>query len=440
MEIKEMLTTKKWNGRFGNKADAIVLHKTLGRRAGDLPTLIDANTRQASAHYWVGRSGEVIRIVREEDTSWHAGNIYQPNARGASILHTLRGAYVNPNVHTVGIEMEGLQDQTYTEAQVSAVTELVRQIQARHNIPNERIVTHQDITSYKQENAEGYYQEVARRLKTTDMIKNTTNKIPVLFERKEQAKDAAQVTKAIQHAREYFPNDVVFLDKPGPYAIFIRVTSGPTASGFMQVPGDGPTIRRHHGGLVAGSSKISIPGGGYLNAGKIDDILIHEINHALMDELIGSAIHGDVQNGFAYKREDGSVAGHLPREEEKVAEKIFDNAFNPAKHFINLYVPEGTQNNMPDIIARFLVVPGTSDQFLELGGNVRRVTEGDSKAEILDLLSALMIDPNPKPTTPEYLATLAKGEEIKDYPSRELHDMVKGMLPRLEDIYGKNIG
>nr|DAL59934.1 MAG TPA_asm: N acetylmuramoyl L alanine amidase endolysin [Caudoviricetes sp.] len=72
-------------GRAGHRIEFIVLH----HNAGNLSARDCWNTwqtRQASAHYQVDAAGAVWRLVNDQDTAWHAGDL-TANQRSIGIEH-----------------------------------------------------------------------------------------------------------------------------------------------------------------------------------------------------------------------------------------------------------------------------------------------------------------------------------------------------------------
>lgn len=61
-------------GRAGHRVEYIVLHHNAGNLSGrDCWNVWQ--TRQASAHYQVDANGAVWRLVNDQDTAWHAGDL-----------------------------------------------------------------------------------------------------------------------------------------------------------------------------------------------------------------------------------------------------------------------------------------------------------------------------------------------------------------------------
>jgi N-acetyl-anhydromuramyl-L-alanine amidase AmpD len=121
------------NRRPGRRADIshIVLHVMDGTLAGT-DAWFSNPASQVSAHYGIGRKGELRRYVREEDEAWHAGRILNPSVR----LRTgPAGAPLNPNAYTIGIELEGWAREEPTLAQYYTLALLLQDISRRRAVP-----------------------------------------------------------------------------------------------------------------------------------------------------------------------------------------------------------------------------------------------------------------------------------------------------------------
>jgi len=139
-------------GRNGKKIIAIVNHITAGLHPGTLSWMRNPQA-QASAHYLVTRAGEIFQMVKDEDTSWHAGVVNRPN------WPLYDGS--NPNRYTIGIEHEGYQQQggdgNLTEKQYQATLWLHQQLIAKHkiSITKDHIIGHYRIDSVNRPNCPG---------------------------------------------------------------------------------------------------------------------------------------------------------------------------------------------------------------------------------------------------------------------------------------------
>lgn len=143
MNIIQKISSNFWAGRKGYKPEAIVIHIMDGTLVGTDSWFNDPAS-QVSAHYGIGKSGEVHQYVKEEDTAWHAGRIDTPTWK-------LIKLGINPNVYTIGIEHEGRPDDVWTDAMKQSSASLIREICQRWQIPVDRnhIVGHFEIYSKK---------------------------------------------------------------------------------------------------------------------------------------------------------------------------------------------------------------------------------------------------------------------------------------------------
>ena len=90
---------------------------------------------RVSAHFLIRRDGEVIQFVPTNKNAWHAG------------VSTWRGRE-KCNDFSIGIELEGTDTHVYTEAQYSALSQLIRACRQAHlEIEPDAIVGHSDVAS-----------------------------------------------------------------------------------------------------------------------------------------------------------------------------------------------------------------------------------------------------------------------------------------------------
>ncbi|MBO9542765.1 N-acetylmuramoyl-L-alanine amidase [bacterium] len=122
----------------GVPIDMIVIHDT------ETPGVKDAKTiwrhfanpnSQVSAHYIIGKAGEIVQCVPDHLRAWHTGESYY---QGQDHL----------NDRSIGIELVNAQtgSDPFTNAQYRSLIQLVAYLVATHNIPLERVVGHKDIT------------------------------------------------------------------------------------------------------------------------------------------------------------------------------------------------------------------------------------------------------------------------------------------------------
>ena len=88
---------------------------------------------QVSAHLLIRRNGELIQFVPFDKRAWHAG---KSSFEGRDCC----------NDFSIGIELEGCDDEAYQSAQYDRLVEVTRDLMAVYpGITQERIVGHSDI-------------------------------------------------------------------------------------------------------------------------------------------------------------------------------------------------------------------------------------------------------------------------------------------------------
>jgi AmpD protein len=85
---------------------------------------------KVSAHFLIRRDGAVIQFVPVERRAWHAG------------VSCWRGRE-RCNDFSVGIELEGTEEDRFTDAQYRALTDLVRRL--RSELPIRDVAAHSDV-------------------------------------------------------------------------------------------------------------------------------------------------------------------------------------------------------------------------------------------------------------------------------------------------------
>jgi hypothetical protein len=129
-------TSPNRESRHGTKIDSIVLHSTWGGFQGSVSWLSSTKS-QASAHYIIGRDGQIANMVPEEDAAWHV----RRNATGQVFPYW--------NARSIGIELvdDQMSEGWLTEEQGRKLILLVGQIIRRWDIPlnRDRIKMHYEI-------------------------------------------------------------------------------------------------------------------------------------------------------------------------------------------------------------------------------------------------------------------------------------------------------
>jgi len=115
-------------GKFGGPHIIDFFQNKLNFQAD--PWLERLRGMRVSAHFLIRRDGEIIQFVSTADRAWHAG------------VSTFQGRD-KCNDFSIGIELEGTDDQAYEIAQYDAAAQLTQTLKAHYRF--EAIVGHQHI-------------------------------------------------------------------------------------------------------------------------------------------------------------------------------------------------------------------------------------------------------------------------------------------------------
>ena len=137
MKINKLLTKTNFKKATNRKIEFLVLHY-VGATGG-----AEANCkyfekvyRGASAHYFVGHSGEIWQCVEDSNISWHCGAVTYKHK-------TCR------NSNSIGIEMcckKSGSTWYFEDKTVAATTELVKELMKKYNIPKANVIRHYDVS------------------------------------------------------------------------------------------------------------------------------------------------------------------------------------------------------------------------------------------------------------------------------------------------------
>lgn len=122
------------------RIDAIVIHDTETPGVTRAATIVNhfLNPRsEVSAHYVIGKAGEIVQCVPDELRAWHAGPSHMDGR-------------THVNDFSIGIELVNAQTgrDPFTDAQYESLVALTAALIEAHDIPLERIVGHKDVTDY----------------------------------------------------------------------------------------------------------------------------------------------------------------------------------------------------------------------------------------------------------------------------------------------------
>jgi N-acetyl-anhydromuramyl-L-alanine amidase AmpD len=150
-------------GRSGQIVNAVVLHIADGQLAGVFPTFNDP-TSLKSAHFCIGKNGEIEQYVSINDTAYGNGLRWQNglwfNQRGIQVNPSWQDiiARVNPNLYTISIEHEGKPEDLWTSAMYGANNRVLRWIAGETGVQyvvHHTLVGHNEINPVDRPNCPG---------------------------------------------------------------------------------------------------------------------------------------------------------------------------------------------------------------------------------------------------------------------------------------------
>ncbi|MDF2889580.1 MAG: N-acetylmuramyl-L-alanine amidase, negative regulator of AmpC, AmpD [Lacrimispora sp.] len=143
MEINKLLTPYNYsNGELG-RIKYIVIHY-VGALGG-----AEANCKYyasqyvgASAHYFVGFSGEIWQSVEDKNIAWHCGakTYIHPECRNSNSIG------IELCVRNKGSQSDTSRDWYFEDATVASAKELTRQLMEQYTISEDHVIRHYDVT------------------------------------------------------------------------------------------------------------------------------------------------------------------------------------------------------------------------------------------------------------------------------------------------------
>ena len=105
----------------------------MGRLQGDEhPSFIDLVGLEVSSHFFIRRDGRLMQYVSCDDRAWHAGESCWQDRQ-------------NCNDFSIGIELEGIDSDSFTLAQYECLSRLSQQLMQHYSLSEDAIVGHCDV-------------------------------------------------------------------------------------------------------------------------------------------------------------------------------------------------------------------------------------------------------------------------------------------------------
>lgn len=143
MEIIKKISSMNSSVGTEGRIKYIVIHY-VGALGGALANVnyYGSGYRGASAHYFVGHSGEVYQLVEDKDVAWHCGakTYKHPECRNANSIG------IEMCVRNKGSQDDQSRDWYFEDETVNSTIELVRYLMAKYGIDADHVIRHYDVT------------------------------------------------------------------------------------------------------------------------------------------------------------------------------------------------------------------------------------------------------------------------------------------------------
>lgn len=114
------------------KPNYVIIHHTSQSSIAQTVRTFQLPHTKVSAHYVIGRDGQVIQILNDFDRAWHAG-------RGKW------GTVTDLNSVSLGIELDNNGREPFPDAQINSLVVLLDTLKSRYLIPQLNFIGHADI-------------------------------------------------------------------------------------------------------------------------------------------------------------------------------------------------------------------------------------------------------------------------------------------------------
>ncbi|MFM6976330.1 MAG: N-acetylmuramoyl-L-alanine amidase [Sphingobacteriaceae bacterium] len=114
------------------KPNYVILHHTAQNSTAQTLKTFTLSKSQVSAHYLIGRDGQIIHLLNDYLRAWHGG-----------IARWGNDTDINSN--SIGIEIDNDGLAPFTETQIQSLLSLLKQLKKTYNIPTANFIAHSDI-------------------------------------------------------------------------------------------------------------------------------------------------------------------------------------------------------------------------------------------------------------------------------------------------------
>ncbi|MFT3902956.1 MAG: N-acetylmuramoyl-L-alanine amidase [Niabella sp.] len=134
-------TTVNFNIR---KPNYVILHHTAQTSAEQTLFTFSISRTNVSAHYVIGRDGQVYQMLNDYLRAWHSGS-------------SKWGSITDMNSCSLGIEIDNSGTEPFSDAQINALIKLLGYLKKQYDIPQANFIAHSDIAPTRKNDPSQYF-------------------------------------------------------------------------------------------------------------------------------------------------------------------------------------------------------------------------------------------------------------------------------------------
>lgn len=141
------MNAKFWAGttNFGmRKPNFVIIHHTAQSACDSTLRTFTLPRTQVSAHYVICKDGSIHHMLNDYLRAWHAGN-------------SKWGNLTDINSSSIGIELDNNGFETFSEAQINSLLQVLKKLKKENNIPTANFIGHSDIAPKRKIDPNKYF-------------------------------------------------------------------------------------------------------------------------------------------------------------------------------------------------------------------------------------------------------------------------------------------
>ncbi len=126
------------------KPNFVIIHHTSQNSVAQTIRTFQLEHTQVSAHYVVGKDGQIVQMLNDYERAWHAGR-------------SKWGAVTDLNSVSIGIELDNNGREPFPEQQIGALLVLLDTLKTRYNIPQLNFIGHADVAPTRKDDPNAFF-------------------------------------------------------------------------------------------------------------------------------------------------------------------------------------------------------------------------------------------------------------------------------------------